>query len=70
MTDLPRFLNISQQHYFLLGPRGTGKSTYLRQKYSSALWIDLLDQATYRNYLARPERLADVGRNKPGKNEL
>jgi uncharacterized protein len=57
MTLKPRFLSESGKNYFLFGPRGTGKSTWLRKVYPDAAWIDLLDSATYRNYLAFPERI-------------
>ncbi len=43
--------------YFLFGPRGTGKSTWLRTRYADALWIDLNDPENTRFYGAAPERL-------------
>ena len=43
--------------YFLFGPRGTGKSTWLRARYAEALWIDLNDPENTRFYGAAPERL-------------
>ena len=52
--------------YFLFGPRGTGKSTWLRRHPGDALWVDLLDAETFRNYLAGPERLARVMEGNPG----
>ncbi len=45
--------------FLLLGPRGTGKSTLLRDRHADALWIDLLDPAEQRRFLARPEHLAE-----------
>jgi len=48
------------ESYFLFGPRGTGKSTWLKTHYTSAFWVDLLDPETLRTYLAFPERLRDV----------
>jgi predicted AAA+ superfamily ATPase len=39
---IPRFFNAPAQSFFLFGPRGTGKSTYLRKNYPDALWVDLL----------------------------
>jgi predicted AAA+ superfamily ATPase len=41
----------------LLGPRGTGKSTLLRQAFPDALYLDLLDLAVYTELLTHPERL-------------
>ncbi len=46
--------------FFLFGPRGTGKSTWLRQTYPGAVYIDLLDPEVFRSYVARPERLREV----------
>ena len=43
----------------MFGPRGTGKSTWLRTRYPDAAWIDLLDAQTERNYYTRPERLTE-----------
>jgi uncharacterized protein len=44
----------------LLGPRGTGKSTWTRQQFPDALVLDLLDYATYAELLARPDRLGQI----------
>lgn len=46
--------------FFLFGPRGTGKTTWLRQNFPGALWLDLLDPLNQRNYLAHPERLKEL----------
>ncbi len=46
--------------YFLFGPRGTGKSTWLGKQLPQALRIDLLDPASQRLYQARPERLREL----------
>lgn len=51
--------------FFLFGPRGTGKSTWLRQEMPEALYIDLLDPESYRAYLAGPERLRQVVEGNP-----
>ncbi len=40
---IPRFFNPSKESFFLFGPRGTGKSTWLKKYYANALWIDMLD---------------------------
>jgi hypothetical protein len=31
-----------EKSYFLFGPRGTGKTTCMRQYYPNALWVNLL----------------------------
>lgn len=60
MDLIPRFFKPPNQSYFLFGPRGTGKSTWLRSRYPGALWIDLLNLEVLRFYLAGPERLKEV----------
>ena len=52
-----RFFTPPQQSYFLFGPRGTGKSTWLEQRYPHAYWVDLLDPETFRYFSAGAERL-------------
>jgi len=56
---VPRYVSIPAQHTFLFGPRGTGKSTWLRQVYGEAVWVDLLEPATLRRLEAQPERLRE-----------
>lgn len=60
MEIKPRFFRESQQSFFLFGPRGTGKSTWLRHHYPQALFLDLLDPEVFRAYSAKPERLREV----------
>ena len=45
------------ESFFLWGPRQTGKSTLLRQKYRGGRWIDLLKAGEFRRYVSRPELL-------------
>jgi len=52
LLDLPRGLNS-----FIVGPRGCGKTTYLRKTYPDALFIDLLESANVLRYQARPDSL-------------
>jgi predicted AAA+ superfamily ATPase len=49
-----RRLSPPKGSFFLLGPRGTGKSTWLRASFPGAHRFDLLDQALYQSYLADP----------------
>ncbi|MBK8801512.1 MAG: ATP-binding protein [Fibrobacteres bacterium] len=46
-----------QQSFFLFGPRGTGKSTWVNQLLPDALHLDLLRQDLWRELDAKPERL-------------
>lgn len=60
MDLVRRFFDPPQGSYFLFGPRGTGKSTWLRATYPDALWLDLLAPDIQRRYSARPERLREL----------
>ena len=55
-----RFLQLPSRSFFLLGPRGTGKSTWLRHQQPDALFVDLRRPEVYRDMAARPERLRDL----------
>lgn len=59
METTGRFLQPHAGSFFLFGPRGTGKSTWLQALQSQALWIDMLDPETLRLFQARPERLQE-----------
>lgn len=47
------------QSFFLFGPRGTGKSTWLNQHFQEQLYFNLLDDALFTEFLASPNRLKD-----------
>ena len=51
---LKRILKAPAQSFFLLGPRGTGKSTWLQALFPDAHVVDLLSEATYQDLLANP----------------
>jgi len=51
---LRRELKAPAQSFFLLGPRGSGKSTWLRAEFPNAHFVDLLSEATYQSFLAEP----------------
>ena len=64
---IPRLLQLKHQSIFLFGPRGTGKTTFLRSHFPKALWIDLLDHELFRSLSARPERMVELVRaREPG----
>ena len=54
---IPRLMKPPQESYFLLGPRGTGKSTWLLHQYPQTVRIDLLLGEEERRFLAHPERI-------------
>ena len=62
---IPRCFKPPQQHFFLFGPRGTGKSTFLKAVYPDAYTIDLLEPDTLRRYQARPELLIEQVHGNP-----
>ncbi len=67
MAFIGRFFNPPPQSYFLLGPRGTGKSLWTMHFYPEAVRIDLLQADILRRFKAKPERIRDlVHAEKPG----
>ncbi len=54
-----RIFEAPQKSFFLLGPRGVGKSTYLREAFPDAHVVDLLSEDTYQRLLANPGLLAE-----------
>ncbi len=62
MSFIKRFFKQQVQSFFLFGPRGTGKSTFVHETYEDALWVDLLDPESLRLYSAKPERLFEYVR--------
>ena len=62
---LERIFRAPEQSFFLLGPRGSGKSTWLRTTFPDAHVIDLLSEETYQRLLASPGHFADELRSVP-----
>ena len=59
----PRLLQLplrGDKSFFLFGPRGTGKTTWLRNSLPEALYFDLLESDVYVELLARPVRLEQL----------
>jgi len=48
------------QSFFLFGPRGTGKTSWAREKIPAGLYIDLLETSAYLDLSARPGRLEEM----------
>jgi len=66
-TQIPRFFKVPKESCLVFGPRGTGKTTFLKKNFPDALWIDLLDPETFRSLSARPERLIEMTGANAGK---
>lgn len=60
MATVRRFLQDPGSHFFLFGPRGTGKSTWLHMVFPEAVVVDLLSPKVERRFLAHPERLSEL----------
>ncbi len=54
MKYLERALICPEESFFLLGPRGTGKSTWLRRHFPEAKFVDLLNEMTRFRLMAQP----------------
>lgn len=48
------------QSFFLFGPRGTGKTTWVRQTFPEAVYIDLLESELFTRLTASPQRLENL----------
>lgn len=60
---IDRTLNLLESNsFFLFGARGTGKSTYLNEKFqhTNTLWIDLLSAQTELQFADNPDRLSEL----------
>jgi predicted AAA+ superfamily ATPase len=60
LRHIKRDLSAPKQSFFLLGPRGTGKTTWIQDHYQGAVWINLLLPDVENYYRARPERLIEA----------
>lgn len=70
MATLGRFLTLPARSFFLLGPRGTGKTTLLRDELPDALEINLLRPERFRELSARPELLRSLVEGNPGATDI
>jgi len=53
-----RAITIPQnKSFFLFGPRGTGKTTWVKNNFPGALYIDLLESEIYSELLVNPQRM-------------
>lgn len=62
-----RIINLPEGSFFLLGPRGVGKTTWLRHNLGDATRFDLLDSRTYLELAKDPSLIeSKLGHLKPG----
>jgi predicted AAA+ superfamily ATPase len=50
----------TSKSFFLFGPRGTGKTTWLKTQFPKALYLDLLESELFNDLLANPQRLENL----------
>lgn len=60
MEQVVRFIRAEEGSFFLFGPRGTGKTTWLKEHFPRAFYLDLLDDGIYRRYLSKPESMKEA----------
>jgi len=46
-----------RKSFFLFGPRGTGKTTWVKTTFPKAVYLDLLEAELFNDLLANPQRL-------------
>lgn len=49
----------TSKSFFLFGPRATGKTTWIKDQFKDAIYLDLLAADLYNDLLARPQRLEE-----------
>ena len=54
-----RIAALPRQSFFLLGPRGVGKTTWAREQLKDAYRFDLLDEGLYQSLLTDPSLFAE-----------
>jgi uncharacterized protein len=56
----PKFPTTNKNSFFLFGPRGTGKTTWIKSQQDPMIYLDLLDAELFRDLLANPGRLINM----------
>ncbi|MBN1268697.1 MAG: ATP-binding protein [Kiritimatiellae bacterium] len=62
---IQRLLKVPDRSFFLFGPRGVGKSTWLRQTVPAAFYADLLDASLFLELSREPHRLEALAGKAP-----
>lgn len=62
---IKRQLKVPDRSFFLFGPRGVGKTTWLREDLPDAVFFDLLDASLYFELSQRPGNLEAMAGNLP-----
>ena len=64
-TIIKRLLKVPGRSFFLFGPRGVGKTTWLRELLPKAFFFDLLDSTLYLELSQNPGHLEAIAGNLP-----
>jgi predicted AAA+ superfamily ATPase len=62
---IPRSLKVPDRSFFLFGPRGVGKTTWLKKVLPNAAFIDLLDSSLYIELSQNPGNLGPLAGDRP-----
>jgi predicted AAA+ superfamily ATPase len=49
----------AEKSFFLFGPRGTGKTTWVKSAFPDSVYIDLLEAELFNDLTANPQRLGN-----------
>lgn len=52
-----RLISVPDKSFFLFGPRGTGKTTWVKSSLPGAVYLDLLESGLFNDLAASPQRL-------------
>lgn len=64
-TYIKRLLTLPERSFFLFGPRGVGKSTWLRHVLPDAIYFDLLDSSLFLELTRAPNHLEAIAGDLP-----
>lgn len=66
------FKPLKSRSFFIFGPRGVGKSTWIRHDFqpNQILYLNFLDPEVYENYLLKPQLLSEVLNLAVNKNKI
>lgn len=64
-NHIKRMLPVPEHSFFLFGPRGIGKSTWLKEVFTGAVYVDLLDSSLFLKLANDPHALEAIVGNHP-----
>jgi len=59
-TRLLKIPLLTQKSFFLFGPRGTGKTAWVKKQFPEGIYLDLLEDKLYRDLLSNPQFLENL----------